>query len=469
VKVLFVTPEALPFVKTGGLGDVGYALPAALASLGVDVRILLPGYPAVLDGIPGARTVAELTGLPGQVGSARLLVGTTENRVRLYAIDCAGLYARPGNPYLGPDGADWPDNYRRFGALGRVAADWPVADWRPDIVHGNDWQSGLAPAYLALAGGPRPATVFTIHNLAFQGLFPPRVMAELALPPESFTVHGLEYYGQVGFLKAALWYSDKLTTVSPTYAEEIQDEALGFGLQGLLRGRAADLAGILNGIDTATWDPATDSHLTVHYDAERLGEKAPAKQALRQELGLGEAPGPLAVAVTRLTGQKGMDLVLAALPALLAGGGQLAVLGSGDAALETAFAEAARLDPGRVAVRFGYDEPLSHRLQGGGDIVLVPSRFEPCGLTQMYGLRYGTLPLVRSTGGLADTVLDGETGFAFGPATAAALVGAWRRASAAFADRDLWRQMQRRAMRVDVSWRNSAEHYLALYRSLAPT
>lgn len=467
MKVLFVTPEALPFVKTGGLGDVAYALPAALASLGADVRILLPGYPAVLDGLPGARTVAELAGLPGQASSARLLFGTIEGGARVYAIDCASLYARPGNPYLGPDGSDWPDNYRRFGALGRVAADWPVPDWRPEIVHGNDWQSGLAPAYLALAGGHRPATVFTIHNLAFQGLFPPPVMAELALPPASFSVQGLEYYGKVGFLKAGLWYADKLTTVSPTYAEEIQSEPLGFGLQGLLRGRAGDLVGILNGVDTAVWDPAADIHLKVHYDADRLDGKARAKEALCQELGLDDAPGPLAVAVTRLTEQKGMDLVLAALPAFLAAGGQLAILGTGEAALETAFAEAARAAPGRIAVRIGYDEPLAHRLQGGGDLVLVPSRFEPCGLTQMYGLRYGTLPLVRRTGGLADTVIDGETGFVFGPATAEAFVGAWRRAVDAFADPLLWREMQRRAMRVDVSWHGSAERYLALYRSLA--
>jgi starch synthase len=342
-----------------------------------------------------------------------------------------------------------------------------VSDWRPDIVHGNDWQSGLAAAYLALAGRPRPATVFTIHNLAFQGLFPASVMAELDLPPASFAIEGLEYYGQVSFLKAALWYADKLTTVSPTYAEEIQAEPLGFGLQGLLHGRADDLVGILNGVDTAAWDPATDPHLPVRYDAKRLGTKARAKEGLRRELGLGDAPGPLAVAITRLTEQKGMDLVLAALPALLAAGGQLALLGAGDGALEAAFAAAARQSPGRVAVRFGYDEKLAHRLQGGGDVVLVPSRFEPCGLTQMYGLRYGTLPLVRRTGGLADTVRDGETGFVFDAATPAAFAEAWRRAAAAFADRNRWRAMQRRAMRVDVSWRGSAERYLALYRSLA--
>jgi starch synthase len=469
MKVLFVTPEALPFVKTGGLGDVAAALPAALAGLGVDVRLLVPGYPAVLDGLAGARPVAELTGLPGQVGAARLLAGASPGGAPVYAIDCAALYARPGNPYLGPDGADWPDNYRRFGTLGRVAADWPVQGWRPDIVHCNDWQSGLAPAYLALAGLlPRPGTVFTIHNLAFQGLFPPRVMAELGLPPASFSVQGLEYYGQVGFLKAGLWYADKLTTVSPAYAREIQEEPLGFGLQGLLHGRADDLVGILNGVDTAVWDPGRDPHLPVRYTAQRLERKADAKQALRRALGLGDMPGPLAVAVTRLTEQKGMDLVLAALPRLLASGAQLALLGSGDAALEAAFAEAARRAPGQLAVRLGYDEPLSHQLQGGGDIVLVPSRFEPCGLTQMYGLRYGTLPLVRRTGGLADTVRDGETGFVFEAATPDAFADAWRRAAAAFADAALWRRMQRRAMTVDVSWKSSAERYLTLYRSLAP-
>jgi starch synthase len=467
VRILFATSEALPFLETGGLADVAYALPAALAALGADIRLLIPGYPAVLDGLGGADTVAELAGLPGQIGSARLLLGRSPTSVPVYAIDCPSLYARPGNPYLGPDGSDWPDNYRRFGALGRVAADWPLRDWRPEIVHGNDWQAGLAPAYLSLAGGNRPATVFTIHNLAFQGLFPARVLAELGLPPSSFAIDGLEYYGQVGFLKAALWYADALTTVSPSYAEEIQSEPLGFGLQGLLRGRAADLVGILNGIDTVAWNPAADPHLPVRYDAARLDDKAGAKAALRRELGLAEAPGPLAVAVTRLTDQKGMDLVLAALPALLAEGGQLAVLGAGDSALETSFAAAARLEPGRVAVRLGYDEPLAHRLQGGGDVVLVPSRFEPCGLTQMCGLRYGTLPLVRRTGGLGDTVRDGKTGFVFGPATPEALAAAWRRAVSAFADRRLWRQMQHRAMRENVSWRRSAERYLALYRGLA--
>lgn len=465
MKILFVTPEALPFVKTGGLGDVACALPCALAALGVDIRLLIPGYPSVLDRLRGAEAIAGLPELPGD---ANLLRGSGEDGIPVYAIDCPALYARPGNPYLGPDGKDWPDNHLRFGALCRVAASWPDPAWRPDIVHGNDWQSGLAAAYLALGGPPRPATVFTIHNLAYQGLFPRSVLAELGLPPESFSIDGLEYYGQVGFLKAGLWYADKLTTVSPTYAEEIQHEPLGFGLQGLLSGRAGDLVGILNGVDTRLWDPATDPHLPVRYDSERLGEKARAKEALRRELALAKTPGPLAVAVTRLTEQKGMDLVLGALPAILADGGAVAVLGAGDAALEAAFADAARSAPGRVAVRLGYDEALSQRLQGGGDIVLVPSRFEPCGLTQMYGLRYGTLPLVRRTGGLADTVEDGRTGFVFAAPTVEGFVDAWTRARTAFASPPLWREMQRRAMRVDVSWRRSAERYLALYRSLAP-
>jgi starch synthase len=468
-RILFVASELYPYVKTGGLADVCGVLPAALRALGFDVRVLVPGYPAML--------VAS-DALYGE-----LRRGTTAAGVPLYVLDRPALYDRPGNPYLGPDGRDWPDNHLRFAALCRAAACFhdPLDDagdgWTPDIVHGHDWQAGLTPAYLAWgAGQPDARTVMTIHNLAFQGLFPAAVLGELGLPPESYAIDGVEYWGKVGFLKAGLFYADRLTTVSPTYAQQIQTPDEGMGLDGLLRTRTGDLVGILNGVDEAEWNPATDPRIAQRYDADRLDGKAANKAALQAEFGLEARPdAPLFVVVSRLTAQKGLDLVLASLPHLLARGGQLAVLGSGDAELEDGYRAAAAADPGRIGVRFGYDEDLSHRLQGGGDVILVPSRFEPCGLTQMYGLRYGTLPLVRRTGGLADSVTDATpqalaagaaTGFVFDAAAAWALNAALDRAFDLYPNRDAWRRVQRRAMAQDVGWTSSARRYAALYADL---
>ena len=468
MKVLFVTSETYPYMKTGGLADVAYALPGALRAIGVDARILMPGYPAVLDGLPGPKIVAALKDLPGQAGPARLFLGEAPNDVPVYAIDCPGLFARPGNPYTAPDGSDWPDNYRRFGALGRVGASFP-GDWQPDVIHAHDWQAGLAIAYPALERPQdRPATVFTIHNLAFQGRCSPAFMGELRLPPHTYSVDGVECFGAVSFLKAGLFYADKITTVSPTYAAEIQTPMGGRGLDGLLFNRRHDLVGILNGVDTEVWDPESDPNVPVRYNAYNLGAKAANKAALRGELGLAETSGPLCVAVSRLSEQKGLDLVLGSLGTLLSRGGQLAVLGSGEWWLEDGFRGAEAANPQNVAVRLGYDELLAHRLQGGGDAILVPSRFEPCGLTQMYGLRYGTLPIVRHTGGLADTVQDWRTGFVFGAPTPLDMATAFHRACDAFYNPGHWHWMQQQAMAEDVSWKASAERYLALYRELRP-
>lgn len=479
MRVLSVASEFFPLLKTGGLADVAGALPGALIPFGVDMRPLLPAYPAVLAAVGAGRKVAELAALPG--GPGRLRAVEHDGRV-LYLLDAPQLFDRPGNPYVDATGTDWPDNGLRFAALAWAAArigQGGDPEWRPAIVHCHDWQAGLAPAYLRLGNagaGPSPMTVMTVHNLAFQGQFSPALLADLDLPGTAFRMDGLEYYGSLGFLKAGLYYADKLTTVSPTYALEIQTAGQGMGLDGLLRTRSGDLLGIVNGIDEDVWNPATDRFLPVAYDAARLERKAGNKRALQERLGLVVDDAVfLCSVVSRLSHQKGMDLLLEALPTLLAGGGQLALLGSGDAGLEVAFQAAAERDAGRVACVLGYDEPLSHLLQGGADAILVPSRFEPCGLTQLYGLRYGTLPIVARTGGLADTVIDAShatlaagvaDGLQFAPVTAEALGFALRRALELFRTPDQWRAMQVFAMRQPVGWQASAGRYADLYRAL---
>ncbi|MGD9511936.1 MAG: glycogen synthase GlgA, partial [Geminicoccaceae bacterium] len=406
MRVLSVASELYPLVKTGGLADVAGALPGALRPLGIGMRTLVPGYPAVLAGLRATDGTVELDDAMG--GPARLILGRA-GELELIVLDAPHLYGRPGNPYLGPDGRDWADNHRRYGLLGRVAADIGLGrlpGWRPDLVHGHDWQAGLAPAYLALAGEPRPATVLTVHNLAFQGLFDAAFLGELGLPPAAFQVDGYESWGRIGFLKAGLYFADRLTTVSPTYSREIQTEAEGMGLHGLLRARSDHLVGIANGIDEAVWDPSSDQHLPASYDAARA-KAAANRVALQERFGLEVDPEALlCIVVSRLTAQKGLDLLLQSLPALMAHGGQLALLGSGEPGLQSGFAAAALAHHGRIGCVFGYDEPLSHLMQAGGDAILVPSRFEPCGLTQLYGLRYGTIPIVARVGGLADTVID---------------------------------------------------------------
>ena len=484
MQVLYITAELYPWVKSGGLGDVAAALPPALIAEGIDVRLLLPGFRGFLDAFPGITDIARLT-TPFATERVRVCLTRLPGSESLaYFVDHPAFYDRPGNPYAGPDSSDWPDNHRRFGLFGWIAAELARgADpgWRPDILHGHDWHTGLAPAYLAArppAAGHVP-TVFTVHNLAYRGPFPGTIFPELALPPEFFSIDGVEFFGTVSFIKAGLFYSDRLTTVSPTYAREIQTPAFGWGLDGLLRARNNVLTGILNGVDPRFWDPRHDKNLPQTYCTEdaAAGKRA-AKAVLQRRLGLEPGDGgPLHGAVSRLTPQKGLDLVLAGLPDLVTGGGQLALLGSGDDDLEQAFRAAAEQYRGRVGVAIGYDESLAHLIIGGSDVFLVPSRFEPCGLTQLYALRYGALPLVRRVGGLADTVVDATatslaegvaTGFAFDDDSPSALMSAIGRATELFREREIWQRMMRRAMTRDFSWAAAARLYAGVYRTLRP-
>ena len=464
MKVLSVASECAPLVKTGGLADVAGALPGALAGQGVDMRVLLPGYPSVKATGEVVRRYDDL------MGAAARVVSVEAAGMILFVLDAPHLFDRAGGPYLDAQGRDWPDNPERFAALCQVAADLAVdgaGGWVPDIVHGHDWQAGLVPEYLT----GRVPFVFTIHNIAFHGLVGADRIAALGLDAARFHREGYEFYGQVSALKAGIMGAAKVNTVSPTYAEELTTPEFGTGMEGVILSRRADFSGILNGIDEAVWNPATDPAIKT-YKTPR--GKAAAKAALQAEMGLAQADGPLCVAVSRLSGQKGFDLLLEALPVLLERGGQLAVLGSGDPGLEAALRDLAAHQP-NVAVHIGYDEALSHRMIAGGDAILVPSRFEPCGLTQLYGLRYGTVPLVALTGGLADTVINASpaaldrgvaTGVQFHPVTAGALSGALMKLCALYAEPKTWAKMQRNGMAQPVGWESSARAYAALYEGL---
>ena len=478
MNVLFVASEIYPIVKTGGLADVVGALPIALAEAGTDVRVVLPGYPEALAAVESdgeRRLLGDILG----VGDAWLVSGRLpDSGVFVWLIDCPALYDRKGRgPYLDEDGRDWPDNHLRFALLSRAAALicdlGAVLGWRPDVVHAHDWHAGLTPAFLHFRGGRRPATVFTIHNMTFPGNFPAETLPELGLPPECFSMEGAEFHGRISFLKAGLHYSDRITTVSPTYAREILSVEYGSGFDGVLAARSDDLHGILNGIDYRTWNPADDPLIARTYDPEHLSRKEANKERLRERFGLDRTAvtdAPLVAVVSRFTRQKGIDLILEAIPSILAMGGQVVALGSGDADLEKGFADAGASYPGRVGVEVGYDEPLAHLVQAGADMLLVPSRFEPCGLTQLCALRYGTAPIVRRTGGLADSVVDAAaedgTGFVFDYATSSALADAVSRAVAAYGKRRGWRALQRRQMAQDFSWDRAAQDYLALYGDL---
>ncbi len=441
LRVLSVVPEIFPLIKTGGLADVAGALPGALAAEDVAVRSLVPGYPPVLQAMDGATVVH-----------------------------------RADDPYA------WPDNGFRFAALSRIGALiglGALGVYRPDVVHAHDWQGGLMPAYLHYAADPHPPSVMTVHNLAYQGQFPTGYLAALGLPAAAYAIDGVEYYGSIGYLKAGLQFADRITTVSPTYAQEICTPSGGMGLDGLLRARHAVLEGIRNGIDTEVWNPADDPHLAVSFDVDRLEARAVNKAALQTRFGLEpDARRLLFGVVSRLASQKGIDLLLEALPTLVAAGAQLALLGAGDANLEAALRSMAVLHRGSIGIQFGYDEALAHLIQGGSDALLVPSRFEPCGLTQLCALRYGALPVVARVGGLNDTVIDANeaalaagvaTGFQFAPVEVAALVAAIERALAVWRQPQQWRHMQRNAMQFDVSWRTPARRYAALYRELVAT
>jgi len=476
LKVLSVASEIFPLVKTGGLADVAGALPAALAPEGVEMWSLVPAYPTVRAKLADMTIAAEYRDLLG--GSARILAGRAEG-LDLFAIDAPHLYDRPGNPYVRPDGSDWPDNARRFAALARVGADiglGAIGAFQPEIVHAHDWQAALAPAYLRFADGRRPGSVVTIHNLAFQGHFPISVFRELGLPNRALAIDGVEYFGGVGYLKAGLQFADFVTTVSPNYAREILTPEFGMALDGLLRSRSRTVQGILNGIDDCLWNPVTDPALAQNFGATRIDLRARNKTVLQTKLGLTPAADrPLFAVVSRLSSQKGLDLLLQALPSLVGKNAQLALLGSGERALESGFADAAARRTGSISCVFGYDEKLAHLFQGAADFLLVPSRFEPCGLTQLCALRYGALPIVSRVGGLADTVIDANeaamaagvaTGIQFSPLTVEALSHALDRAVAIHREPATARRMRLNGMRADVSWRGPAKRYAALYRSI---
>ena len=474
-RVLSVASECVPLVKTGGLADVVGALPGALAPLGWEMRVLLPAYRALRPQMDGWREVWREVwreeGLWG--GPGRVLLGNVDG-LEVMLLDAPHLYDRPGGPYGSPTG-DWGDNPQRFAALSwvasRMAREGAGDGWKPDVLHVHDWQAGFAPAYLAFGGAAGVGSVMTIHNIAFQGWAAGSLLNDLRLPGDQFYPGSLEYFGGLSSLKAGLITCDRITTVSPTYAAELMRPEFGLGLQGVIGARASIVSGILNGVDTGVWNPETEP---VPYSATAMKGKTQNRTALCAEFGL-EVPGPLAIVVSRMTDQKGIDLIAQVLPEFIAAGGGLVILGSGDRVLEQAMRDLAARYPGRVGLRIGYDDGLSHRLFAGGDAVLVPSRFEPCGLTQMYGLRYGCLPVVAAVGGLADTVIHANpaavsagvaTGITFHPTDATAFATAMRQLLVLHADAKLWAKVQKNAMKQDVSWASSAQAYADLYQGL---
>jgi len=478
MKILFVTSEVHPLIKTGGLADVCGSLPLALKRLKQDVRVVLPAYPQVMQRVGSVREVATLN-LAGTTIPVRILEGRLpESQVKLYLVDAPELFDRPGGPYGNESGQDWPDNAERFALFSRAAVEIAMGrsgiKWSAELVHCHDWQSGLVPALLSLEQ-TRPVTLFTIHNLSYQGLFEQQAFSRLALPPALWSLHGLEFHGQLSMIKGGLAYADWLTTVSPTYAEEIQTPAFGYGLEGLLHHRAEELVGILNGIDFDEWNPNNDPLIPHSYSARSLAGKGINKRELQAHFGLEQAPNrPLFGLVGRLVEQKGIDLVIENLPWLIDQGAQLAILGSGEQRFEAALTDISNRYPQQVGVEIGYNEQLAHTIEAGADIFLMPSRFEPCGLNQLYSLRYGTVPIVRRTGGLADSVvhtderslIDGSaTGFLFDHANGRGLRSAAEQALSLYHKAPKqWQQLLRNGMRCDFSWKGSAHHYVELYQ-----
>jgi starch synthase len=474
LKVLSVASEVFPLAKTGGLADVVGALPAALQPEGISMHVLMPGYPAVL------ATKAEKEKLwhyPNLFGGSASLLSFKLGTLSILTIDAPHLYAREGGIY-GTAGGDWPDNAQRFAALGRVAADLAqgvLPALQPDVLHLHDWQSGLAAAYLRYDGEPHPPIVMTVHNIAFQGQYAPHLLGALGLPPRAYSVEGVEYFNSISFLKAGLQLADRITTVSPTYAQEIRTPEFGMGLDGLLRARSAVVSGILNGLDGEAWNPETDTRIAQSFGIKSLARREANKLALCKQFGLTEGDGPIFGIVSRLSWQKGLDLFLECAAEILARDGRIVILGSGDAALEKGYADLAAAHPGRVGCRIGYSEDISHLIHAGCDSLVVPSRFEPCGLTQLSALRYGAVPIVARTGGLADTIIDANpaalragvaNGIQFSPVTSEALLGAIRHVFNLYAQQPLWKQIQKNGMAADVSWTAAARQYATLYRDL---
>lgn len=480
MRVLYVSSEIHPLAKTGGLADVSNALPSALSKLGVDVRLFTPGYPSALEAACQKRVVAVLDNVLGFDDVRLVRAVTPDLGLPVWLVDCPALYARDGGPYLDHNGDEWPDNALRFAMLNHVAArlslgETPVA-WRPDIVHAHDWHAGLLPAMLAASRDWRPASVFTIHNMAFQGNFPARALASANCDPGQFHTDGFGVRGEISFLKAGIHFSDCVTTVSRTYASEITTPEYGCGLDGLLRRRGGDLVGILNGVDYGIWDPREDPLLAQRYSADDLSGKQACKRYLQEAFGLEiDLDRPVVAFMSRLADQKMADCVLEALPWISEQGAQFALVADGDKALEAAFRDAAARNRD-VGVQIGYDEPSAHRLLAGADILLAPSRYEPCGLTHLYAMRYGTVPVVRRTGGLADTVTQKDaaaamepsrTGYLFEEPTTAAMIRALDSALTTFRYPHFWRQLMLNCMSADFGWEESAQRYLALYRQVA--
>jgi starch synthase len=469
-RVLSVASECVPLVKTGGLADVVGALPEALAAAGWEMKVLLPAYRSLRAQAANWPVVWQEADLWG--GSGRVLAGEVAG-VPVLLLDAPHLYDRDGGPYSSPTG-EHPDNAVRFAALSWVAARIAregLEGWKPDILHAHDWQAGFAPAYLAYHGNGGVKSVLTVHNIAFQGWAPAHMLGVLRLPGHAFHPEALEYYGGISSLKAGLVNSDWITTVSPTYAAELMRPEFGMGLQGVIAARGPVVSGILNGVDTGVWNPSIEDPA---FGPKSMAGKAAARARICEEFGL-DVPGPLAIVVSRLTDQKGIDLLPEVVPDFVVGGGGLIVLGSGDPGLEGAVRKLAARFPGRVAVRIGYDEAMSHRLFAGADAVLVPSRFEPCGLTQMYGLRYGTLPVVSLVGGLADTVIGASpatlaagvaTGVTFHPVDAMAFGRAMAQLLDLYRQPKLWAKIRANAMAQPVGWEASAAAYASLYERL---
>jgi starch synthase len=468
MRVLFVASEMADFTKAGGLGDVAANLPRALSRRGVDVRLLIPGYPAVLSGAPAMRIVGDLPGR-AEIPSCRIGQLRTSDGLLVYVVIAAELYQRDGSPYCRPDGTDWPDADLRFGRLSLAAAQIAQgADigWRPDVLHVNDWPGGLAPAYLRWDGASVPS-VFTLHNMAHQGMVPADRRHALGIPEHAFNIDGVEFYGKIAFLKAGLYYASHVCTVSLTYAHEVTTQRLGGGLHGLMRGLAArgQLSGILNGLDDS-WDPARDPHLPINFDATNPHAKATVADIVRTSLCLAPSQGPLFAMVSRLVAQKGLDLVARVANHIVPEGAQIAILGLGDPATEQMLNRVARRYRDNFCVLVGFNEAMARRIIAGSDFCLMPSRFEPCGLTQMQAQRYGSLPIARATGGLVDTIDDGVTGFLFSDVSAEALLSACRRAFAVFRDKTRLTRMRRAAMASRFDWRAPAAEYERIYSRL---
>ncbi len=475
-KILFVTSEVHPLIKTGGLADVAGSLPIALAELGQDVRIILPYYQSIkLESDANYRSTIRLNNRDVHLLQTQL----PNSDVMVWLVDCPEYFGAPGNPYTDENGRAWSNSADRFSLFCRaaveVAQNRASLDWHADIVHCNDWQSGLVPALLSLEP-QRPSTVFTIHNMAYQGNFPQETYFNLNLPGQLWNQEGVEFYGLFSFLKAGIACADHITTVSPTYGLEIQTPEFGYDLHGLLHYRHNELNGIINGIDLEVWNPETDAHIAQTYTRDTLDNKTINKLALQKQLSLPEdASIPVIGLISRLVDQKGIDLVIHCLETLVSYPIQFILLGAGNKRFEHKLKNINHSYPDKVSVTIGYNEAFAHLIEAGVDIFLMPSRFEPCGLNQMYSQRYGTLPIVRKTGGLADTVTDAlpetiadksASGFVFDESSSGAVLEAIKRALLLYSHQEIWQQMQQTAMQKDFSWKNSAEQYIQLYGSL---